>query len=88
MERENILEQIKDYKFLVIDHKEERIVIVMKECENGYHGFSLELDNQGYSLSPMFIASTFIKNTEKQLDFTNDIDEAFNYLIGWNHVEN
>ena len=55
--------------------------------ENGYNGFTLSWDNRGYSLSPMFIATTFIKNTENRYDFTNDIEEALNYFIGWNHVE-
>ena len=87
MKKEQVLEIIKGYKFLAIDHKEERIVIVMEDVANGFKGFTLSWDNQGYSCNPMFIASTFIKNTESRYDFTNDIDEAFNYLIGWTHVE-
>jgi hypothetical protein len=77
---EQVLEQINGFKFLAIDRKDARIIIIMSEVENGYNGFSLTLDNRGYSLSPFFIASTFIKNTESCYDFTNNFNEALAFL--------
>lgn len=87
MEKERVLEIIRGYKFLAIDHKQERIIAVMEDVENGYRYFDITWDNRGYSCNPGFIASTFIKNTENRYDFTNNIQEALNYFIGWNHVE-
>ena len=87
IEQEEVIKTIEGYKFLAIDHKDEQIIIVMSEVQNGYRGFSLSQDNTGYSLSPCFIATTFIKsNDEKRFDFTNNLKECFDYLIARNHI--
>lgn len=86
MEKTNILNIIKGYKFLAIDTKQQRIVVAMHDVENGFEGFTLSLDNRGYSLSPMFIASTFISNTEDRYIFTNNLDEAFGFCDRWIHL--
>lgn len=80
MKKEDILEKIKGYKFLAIDTKEKRVIVIMSDVTNGYNGYTLKLNNLGYSLSPFYITSTFIKNTEKIYDFTNDINNALNFL--------
>lgn len=88
MTREQITAQIAGYIFLVIDHKDEQIVVVMEEVENGYKGFALSEDNEGFTLNLFFIASTFIKaNPAKRYEFTNDLDEAFDYLSVWNFTD-
>lgn len=82
MDKKQVITETKGYKFLAIDSKEQRIIVIMNDAKEGYDGFSLSIKNGiGYSLSPIFIASTFISNTEINYDFTNDIEDAFRYLL-------
>lgn len=87
MEKNEVIQQITGYLFLAIDHKEERVIVCMENVEHGYNGFSLGQDNRGYTLSPLYIASSFIKSTERRYDFTHDLQEAFDGLFLWNHSE-
>lgn len=84
MTKQEVLELIKDYKFLAINHKKERVIIITNEVEEGYNGYSLTWDNEGYSLSPFFICSTSIGWAENVYDFTKNIDEALSYFYLWN----
>lgn len=79
MEKE-ILDQINEYLFLALDKRENRVIVATNEVENGYRGFVLGYDNTGYNLSPLYIAATFIQSNEDNYDFTNDLDEAINFL--------